>query len=63
MTRAGYEPEIPMFERPKTVLALDGAAVETGLYLFLNLLKIRCRSVSINITLTFVVMIVLQEME
>jgi hypothetical protein len=30
MPRAGFEPEIPMFERPKTVLALDRAAIETG---------------------------------
>jgi hypothetical protein len=26
MPRAGFEPAIPMFERPKTVPALDGAA-------------------------------------
>jgi hypothetical protein len=25
-----FEPAIPMFERPKTVLALDRAAIETG---------------------------------
>jgi hypothetical protein len=31
MLRAGFEPATPMFERPKTVLALDRAAVETGL--------------------------------
>jgi hypothetical protein len=30
MPRAGFEPEIPMFERPKTVLALDRSAIETG---------------------------------
>jgi hypothetical protein len=30
MPRAGFEPEIPMFERPKTVLALDRAAIWTG---------------------------------
>jgi hypothetical protein len=30
MPRAGFEPAIPMFEQPKTVLALDGAAIETG---------------------------------
>jgi hypothetical protein len=29
MPRAGFEPVIPMFERPKTVLALDCAATET----------------------------------
>jgi hypothetical protein len=28
--RAGFEPAIPVFERPKTVLVLDRAAVETG---------------------------------
>jgi hypothetical protein len=30
MPRAGFEPVIPMFERPKTVLALDRSAIETG---------------------------------
>jgi hypothetical protein len=30
MPRAGFEPAIPMFERPKTVLALDREAIETG---------------------------------
>jgi hypothetical protein len=30
MPRAGFEPAIPMFERPKTVLGLDRAAIETG---------------------------------
>jgi hypothetical protein len=30
MPRAGFEPEISTFERPKTVLALDRAATETG---------------------------------
>jgi hypothetical protein len=30
MPRAGFEPAIPMFERPKTELALDRAAIETG---------------------------------
>jgi hypothetical protein len=30
MPRAGFKPEIPMFERPKTVLALDRSAIETG---------------------------------
>jgi hypothetical protein len=30
MPRAGFEPAIPMFERPKTVLVLDSAANETG---------------------------------
>jgi len=29
MPRAELEPAIPMFERPKTVLALDRAAIET----------------------------------
>jgi hypothetical protein len=28
--RAGFEPVIPMFKRPKTVLALDHLAIETG---------------------------------
>jgi hypothetical protein len=31
MLRAGFEPVIPMFERPKTVLALDSSAIETGI--------------------------------
>jgi hypothetical protein len=31
MPRVGLEPAIPMFERPKTVLALDRSAIETGL--------------------------------
>jgi hypothetical protein len=30
MSRAGYEPAIPMFERPKIVLALDRTVIETG---------------------------------
>jgi hypothetical protein len=30
MPRAGFEPVIPMFERPKTVLGLDRSAIETG---------------------------------
>jgi hypothetical protein len=30
MPRAGFEPAIPMFERLKTVLPLDLAAIETG---------------------------------
>jgi hypothetical protein len=30
MPRPGFEPAISMFERPKTVLALDRAAIETG---------------------------------
>jgi len=30
MPRAGFEPTIPMFERPKTVLALQRAVIETG---------------------------------
>jgi hypothetical protein len=29
MPRAGFEAAIPMFERPKTVLALDRSAIET----------------------------------
>jgi hypothetical protein len=39
ITRAGFEPVIPMFERPKTVLALDRSAIETEPY-FLYCLKI-----------------------
>jgi hypothetical protein len=31
MSRAGFEPAIPMFEWLKTVLALDHATVETGI--------------------------------
>jgi hypothetical protein len=34
MLRAGFEPEISMFERPKTARALDHAAI--GTYHFLN---------------------------
>jgi hypothetical protein len=34
MPRAGFEPAIPMFERPKTVRALDRAAVDTGCLVF-----------------------------
>jgi hypothetical protein len=30
MPRAGFEAAIPMLERPKTVLALDRSAIETG---------------------------------
>jgi hypothetical protein len=30
MPRAGFGPAIPMFERPKTVLALDRATIEIG---------------------------------
>jgi hypothetical protein len=30
MPRAEFETAIPMFERPKTVLALDRSAIETG---------------------------------
>jgi hypothetical protein len=30
MPRAGFETAIPMFEQPKTVLALDRSAIETG---------------------------------
>jgi hypothetical protein len=30
MPLAGFEPVIPMFERPETVLALDRAAIGTG---------------------------------
>jgi hypothetical protein len=30
MPRAGFEPAIPMFEWPKTVLVLDRSAIETG---------------------------------
>jgi hypothetical protein len=32
MPRAEFEPAISTFERPKTVLALDRAAIETGVY-------------------------------
>jgi hypothetical protein len=30
MPQAGFKPAIPMFKWPKTVLALDCAAIETG---------------------------------
>jgi hypothetical protein len=33
MPRVGYEPTIPVFERAKTVHALDRAATVIGLYL------------------------------
>jgi hypothetical protein len=32
MPRARFEPEIPMFERPKIVRALDRAAILTGFF-------------------------------
>jgi len=32
MPRSGFEPAIPMFERPKTVLALGRADIGTGNY-------------------------------
>jgi hypothetical protein len=37
MPRAGFEHAIPMFERPKTVRALDRAAIGTGIYNFVQL--------------------------
>jgi hypothetical protein len=40
MPRAGFELAIPMFERLKTVLALDRAAIETGLFM------IKCVNIS-----------------
>jgi hypothetical protein len=33
MPQAGFEPAIPMFKQPKTVLALDCAAVEIGSFI------------------------------
>jgi hypothetical protein len=37
MPRAEFEPAIPVFERPKTISAIDGAAIGTGLIVgFLN---------------------------
>jgi hypothetical protein len=39
MPRAGFEPAIPIFERPKTVLALDRAAIETGIRPVTNVIK------------------------
>jgi hypothetical protein len=33
MPRVGFEPTIPVFERPKTVHALDGAATVIGMKL------------------------------
>jgi predicted Ser/Thr protein kinase len=30
MPRAGFEPAIPVFERPNTVRALDRAGIRTG---------------------------------
>jgi hypothetical protein len=39
MPRGGFEPAIPMFERPKTVLALDRSAIETGFTLNLPVRK------------------------
>jgi hypothetical protein len=35
MSRAGFEPAIPMFEQPKTVRALDRAAIGTGNNVFI----------------------------
>jgi hypothetical protein len=40
MLRVGFEPAIPMFEWPKTVLALDSAAIEIGPFLVLGTLFI-----------------------
>jgi hypothetical protein len=48
MLLAGFEPAISMFERPKTVLALDGAAIGTGFIIF-SLMK----SVKQVTTITF----------
>jgi hypothetical protein len=39
MPGATFEPAIPMFERPKTVLALDRVAIETGKSSFRILIK------------------------
>jgi hypothetical protein len=36
MLRAGFEPAIPMFERPKSVLGLDRAATETGIVIVIH---------------------------
>jgi hypothetical protein len=35
----GFEPTIPVFERPKTVLALDCAVSGTGMYSSLNFIR------------------------
>jgi hypothetical protein len=51
MSRAGFEPVIPMFERPKTVLALDRAAIETGLCLTKLTKLIECRPIHHEIPL------------
>jgi len=48
MFRAGFEPAIPMFERPKRILALDRATIETALNSSYN-------SVLYNITLIFAI--------
>jgi hypothetical protein len=37
MPRAGFEPMIPVFERPKTVRTLDRAAIGTGPVLHIKL--------------------------
>jgi hypothetical protein len=39
MPRAGVEPPIPVLERPKTVLALDRSAIETGTVISISLYK------------------------
>jgi hypothetical protein len=52
MPRAGFEPAIPMFERPKTVLALDSAAIETGV--IIHQIVIFFLVVKGNLTLMFI---------
>jgi hypothetical protein len=44
MPRVGFEPTIPMFERAKTVHALDRAATVIGYYsvLGIKISKIKC---------------------
>jgi hypothetical protein len=37
MPRAGLEPAIPVFERSKTVHALDGATTGTGIIEFMSI--------------------------
>jgi hypothetical protein len=46
MPRAGFEHGISTFERPKTVLALERAAIETG-YKYNTAYKYYVRSVKI----------------
>jgi len=48
MPRARFDPTIPVFERLKTVRALDRAAIGTGIS-FIFGFKVKCHSTNFNI--------------